>query len=124
MAGGMAGALSKTCTAPLARLTILFQVQGMHSVATLRRLAYGMRLLEYLGKDLELSGRGILSQLLIGCLTHLSIFIHTNTIKRAHDPTVSEFGLWQSIGNCILNSSPFHVMSAPYVYHKTEEQEM
>ncbi|WCJ19713.1 Mitochondrial substrate carrier family protein [Euphorbia peplus] len=38
MAGGMAGALSKTCTAPLARLTILFQVQGMHSdFATLRK---------------------------------------------------------------------------------------
>ncbi|KAM0072686.1 putative mitochondrial carrier protein [Helianthus debilis subsp. tardiflorus] len=35
LAGGIAGAFSKTCTAPLARLTILFQVQGMHAEGAL-----------------------------------------------------------------------------------------
>ena len=30
LAGGIAGALSKTCTTPLARLTILLQVQNLY----------------------------------------------------------------------------------------------
>lgn len=33
LSGGVAGAFSKSCTAPLARLTILYQVNGLHAAA-------------------------------------------------------------------------------------------
>eukprot|EP00898_Chlorokybus_atmophyticus_P003548 jgi/Chlat1/4194/Chrsp27S08879 len=63
LSGGIAGAVSKTCTAPLARLTILFQIQGMHGVqnAALQRgvTAEVLRILREEGVGALWKGNGV-----------------------------------------------------------------
>ncbi|KAH7548161.1 hypothetical protein JRO89_XS14G0076000 [Xanthoceras sorbifolium] len=71
LAGGVAGALSKTCTAPLLASPFSF------------RLVYGVRLRELCGEEgFRAFWKGNLVQLLIVYLILLSTFMHMSTTTK------------------------------------------
>ncbi|KFK35115.1 hypothetical protein AALP_AA5G238100 [Arabis alpina] len=100
LAGGIAGAFSKTCTAPLSRLTILFQVQGMHSnAAALRKpsiLKEASRILNeegfrafWKGNLVTIAHRLPYSSVNFYTYEHYKKFIYMVTGMENHRPSIS-----------------------------------